>query len=183
MSAHGTTASTSPDSPSSPTSPSSRMTRRRALAGAAWSVPVITIATAAPAHAMSGPTQQVTSTTAVLTNGGQVRHTIVLANTGPAATTGLLVNCVLTYSGISPAAYDFRRFFHEISEGWALQNDGIAEGKTLDLTFVRTGDQLASGGSATLMFTCVQPAPPIGSTVTTPLPTPGDGVQSVGVWG
>lgn len=165
-----------------PTSRGSGISRRRALQGAAWSVPAITLATAAPAHAVSVNEPNVSSATTVITNGGQVQHRIVLTNAGSAATTALQVNCVLEYSGISPRAYNFAEFFNTISPGWVLQGDGLASGKTLDVTFLRTGTQLPGGAAVSLDFTCVQPAPPVGTTTTTPSPTPGTGVASVAVW-
>ena len=166
---------------SSPTR-SAGLTRRRALQGAAWSVPVITVAAAAPAYAMSLTPPSVAATTVVLTNGGRVNHTVTLINSTAQATTALVVRCVLTYSGLEPRAYDFGEFDSAISPGWALQGDGKASGKTLDLTFLRTGEQLAGNGTLMLEFLCVQPAPPIGSTTTTVFPTPGTGAGGTAPW-
>jgi hypothetical protein len=158
--------------------------RRRAVVGAAWSAPLVMAASATPAYASATSAPRVTSTTAVITNGGRVNHTIVLTNVGSEPTTSLDVVCVLTIANPGQNANDYDRFDNSVSEGWErVPGTGVANGQTMSVTFRRTDGVIeGNGGTLTLQFVCVQPAPPVGSTTTTPVPTPGTGVQSIGPW-
>jgi hypothetical protein len=166
--------------------------RRRALKGAAWSVPAITLATATPAYAGSStPPDIVTAMTAVI-NGGRVTHTVTLINNGDQPTANLVVNLVLTMTattafvttgGAVGHAYDQIQEIQGGTSLWTLESHVLTLGSgptatpadpdELALSFLRVGPQLPGGGQFTLQFVSIQPATPTGFSDATVMVTPG----------
>lgn len=120
--------------------------RRQVLkAGAiAWTVPVVAMATAAPAYATSGSNMSTSSATATLENFvfQRVETTIVLRNSGSGPTTALTITISiagqLVAQGSQPSA----------PTGWTLT--GINSG-TNTATFTRIA-QLGAGSGETVTF-------------------------------
>jgi len=156
-----------------------RRTVVKAGAHAAWAVPAITLATAAPAFAGSGtPSVSASGVSGTVTGTGNNRSLDVastIANTGDGATTSLTVTYTITGASLTFGAPT------GISAGWSSSSTGGTG--TATYVFTRTGTQLAGGDSVPLNFSAPASRPNAtvpyaGNIAVNPTPTPGSGTPS-----
>lgn len=162
------------------------LSRRRLVQGAAWSAPVIVVATATPGHAaaVSGaPTVVVTTVTGVRrTAAGQTNRidaAVTFTNNGPGDATAL--SALIEWVNVGPGGVN--NLVTDVSAPWTNTPPVVGQSLGVQSTFTRAGG-LAAGQTDTLLFTFGSESGSGTLTVDNPETSPtGANTGRAGTWG